>query len=147
MKHQREEKFPKPSPVTPPPAAPPGSGANPGRSTLSECWRSLPTGLRGTRLYRVTLPGGGGVYWAAAPLHGQSAQRRFASELHARAWLTLATAQHPSAVPFDLEELNGPFRAARVAATDRAARRAEGKDIFEGPGKKVVLCRMKPSSP
>ena len=117
MKQPREEKFPQPSPVTPPPAAPPGSGANPGRSTLSECWRSLPTGLRGTRLYRVTLPGGGGVYWtAAATLHGQPAQRRFASELHARAWLTLVTERRPSALPFDLEELNGPFRAACVAA-------------------------------
>lgn len=120
MKNQRAGKFPKTSPVTLPPAAPPGSGANPGRSTLSERWRSLPTGLRGTRLYRVTQTGGGGVYWeAVVTLQDKPAQRRFASELHARAWLTLATERRPSALPFDLEELNGPFRAACVAAASQ----------------------------
>lgn len=121
MKNQREGKFPKPSPVTPPPAAPPESGANSGRSKLSEGWRSLPTGKRGTRLYRVTQPGGGGVHWVAEVKHrGEPVQRRFAGELHARAWLTLATERRPSAIPFDLEELNGPFRAAGVAAGHRA---------------------------
>ncbi len=83
--------------------------------------------MRGTRLYRVTRPGGGGVYWVGTVMHrGELVQRRFAGELHARAWLTLATERRPSAIPFDLEELNGPFRAACVAAGDRAPARRSG---------------------
>ncbi len=78
--------------------------------------------MRGTRLYRVTHPGGGGVYWeATVTLHERLVHRRFASELHARAWLTIATERRPSATPFDLEELNGPFRAACVVAAGQHA--------------------------
>jgi len=105
-------------PVTPPPAnLPPDTRASSGSSTPASGWQSLDTGLRGTRLYRVTPAGGGGVHWAAAViLNGELVHRRFASELHARAWLSLATEQGPSAAPFDLEEIRGRFRAACAAA-------------------------------
>jgi hypothetical protein len=73
--------------------------------------------LRGTRLYCVTPPDGGSVHWVGEMmLNGSALRRRFASELYARVWLSLATDHSPSAVPFDLEEHHGTFRAAGVAA-------------------------------
>ena len=40
--------------------------------------------------------------------------RRFAGELQARGWLTAVNEPRSSAMPFDLEELYGPYRAAWV---------------------------------
>ena len=125
MKNSRIEVIPFPSPVSPPPAnPPPDPQAGPGSSTPADGWQSLDTGLRGTRLYRVTRAGGGGVYWEAAViLNEELVHRRFASELHARAWLSLATELSPSAIPFDLEEIHGRFRAECVATRRPASRR------------------------
>ena len=65
-----------------------GSGSRP---PLPEGWRRLSTGLRGSRLYCVTRPGGTMTYWEAEmSLDSGRVQRRFASELHARALLHLA---------------------------------------------------------
>jgi hypothetical protein len=126
MKNHREEKNPPSRTVTPPPAVSP-EGANPGGPPLPAGWRAIATGLRGTRLYHVTLPGGGGVYWETAViLNEELVHRRFASELHALAWLTLAVEPGPSANPFDLEELNGSYRAAGVAAGQTAFIRRAG---------------------
>ena len=59
---------------------------------LLERWRRLATGLRGVRLFQVTLAVGGKVFWAVeCTLNGVAVCRRFASELHARAWLSVAT--------------------------------------------------------
>ena len=110
-----------------PPASigePPVTDATPGcpaATALPEGWRRLATGLRGVRLFRVAAPVGGVVHWAVEiTLNGQLVRRRFAGELHARAWLTIAAEPHPRATNFDLEELNGPLRAAGVAAHRRA---------------------------
>ncbi len=82
------------------------------RIPLPEGWRVLETGLPDTRLYRVKLAGG--FYWVAAAVthHGEVVHRRFASELHARVWLSLASEPHFSRNPFNLEELNQPYRTA-----------------------------------
>ena len=117
MKSPRVEITPPASPLAPPPVPGPAPGAHPGRPPLPAGWRALATGRRGTRLFHVTPQAGGGAYWEAeVTLHDVLVRRRFASELHGRAWLSLATELRPSAVPFDLEERNGPFRAAGVIA-------------------------------
>ena len=120
MKEPLVEIIPSAIPFSPPPAdLPPDTGS--GSSTPSNDSQSLDTGLRGARLYRVTQAGRGGVYWEAAVILNEVlVHRRFAGELHARAWLSLATELSPSAIPFDLEEIHGRFRAACVAAS-RAA--------------------------
>lgn len=127
MKNYREKEHPHPRPIAPPPETLPGSEAKPGAPPLPEGWRSIPTGVRGTRLYHVTLPGGGGVYWETAViLNDELVHRRFASELHALAWLTLAVEPGRSAIPFDLEEFNGPYRAAGVASRPATPARRVG---------------------
>jgi hypothetical protein len=83
-------------------------------------WRRLVTGLRGTWLYEVSPPGRSGVHWVAEmKLNGKLLSRRFAGELQARGWLTTVNEPRSSAAPFDLEELNGPYRTALVAALGR----------------------------
>ncbi|AOS43335.1 hypothetical protein Verru16b_00378 [Lacunisphaera limnophila] len=97
-----------------------GSGVGGG---LPAGWQRLSTGLRGTRLYRVALPGRMSVYWEAAMrLGGKLLHRRFAGELHARAWLSASTEPRESGIPFDLEEIHGPLRTAGVKAGARAPR-------------------------
>jgi len=91
--------------------------------TLPKEWRRLPSGQRGMRLYQVTPVGGGNDYWVVeTTLNGELLRRRFAGELHARAWLTFLTEPRPIVTDHDLEELNGTFRAAGVAPTGESAR-------------------------
>jgi hypothetical protein len=74
--------------------------------------RRLSTGLhrRGTRLYRITQPGGG-VYWLAEALErGRVLSRCFGSELHARAWLIDLLRPARTAAAIDSEEINERFR-------------------------------------
>jgi len=88
----------------------------PNPPVLPEGWRRLATGLRGTRLFRVTPPGRGGVYWEAEmTLERAVVHRRFAAEIHARAWLGLRNEPRLTANPYDREEIHGRFRAACVA--------------------------------
>lgn len=78
------------------------------------------TGLPGTWLYRVYLPGRALAYWEATmDLDGKVLRRRFASEMHARAWLTITTEPRQSTPPLDLEEFHGPIRTAGVLARSR----------------------------
>jgi hypothetical protein len=78
-------------------------------------WQRLATGLRGTWLYQINLSGGGAVHWVAEMmLNGKVLKRRFAAELHARAWLTIVCEPRSSTIPFDLEEFNEAFRAAAL---------------------------------
>lgn len=83
-------------------------------------WRRLVTGLRGTRLYRICRPGRSVVYWEAAmKLDGKLLHRRFAAEIHARAWLSVLVEPRSSGAPFDLEEIHGPYRTAGVRGETR----------------------------
>ena len=101
----RESRTADPGPVRP--ASPP----------LPVGWRRLATGLRGTWLYEVRLPGRSGVHWVAEmELNGKLLSRRCAGELQARGWLTTVNEPRSSATPFDLEEHHGAYRAALVAA-------------------------------
>jgi hypothetical protein len=69
-----------------------------------------------TRLYQVVQPTGA-VYWeAVVTLRDEPVRRRFAAELHARAWIVAATDRPPATTTFNLEELHGSIRAAGVAA-------------------------------
>jgi hypothetical protein len=73
--------------------------------------RPIDSGIRGARLYRVTRPDGRGSYWETeVTLGAEPVRRRFASELHARAWLAGADDPPPMPSALDLEELNGRFR-------------------------------------
>src|SRR4051812_43277142 len=79
------------------------------RSRLFERWRRLATGLRGVRLFQVTLPAAGQVFWEAeCTLNGSGVSRRFASELHARAWLSVATQSRMSLSSVEKQELHRP---------------------------------------
>lgn len=93
-----------------PAAVPPPDDAH-----LPAGWRKLATRLRGTRLYQITSPAGGTYWEAVVKLHDELVRRRFAAELHARAWLAAATDRTPTTTPFNLDELHGRFRAAYVA--------------------------------
>ncbi|MEO6996248.1 MAG: hypothetical protein ABI273_21775 [Lacunisphaera sp.] len=76
---------------------------------LLERWRRLATGLRGVRLFRVTLPSVGQVFWEAeCTLSGAGVSRRFASELHARAWLSVANQSHMAMSSVEKQELDRP---------------------------------------
>lgn len=76
---------------------------------LLEQWRRLATGLRGVRLFRVTLAVGGKVFWAVeCTLNGVRVCRRFASELHARAWLSVATQTDAAMSSVERQELDRP---------------------------------------
>ncbi len=89
------------------------------RSPLPEGWRRLPTGLRGSRLYRVLRPGDAAAYWEAeVPLDSGRVQRRFASELHARVWLHLAAGPRLLPGSVDGDEINGSFRVGAAFAGD-----------------------------
>ena len=91
-----------------------------GGTLLPAGWRRLATGLRGTRLYRVSLPGHAAIYWEAAmKLGGKLLHRRFAGELHARAWLSATTEPRETGIPLDLEEIHGPIRTAGVRGGSR----------------------------
>ena len=93
---------------------------HPASPPLPVGWRRLATGLRRTWLYEVSPPGRSGVHWVAEMmLNGKLLSRRFAGELQARGWLSIVNEPRSSAMPFDLEELNGPLRAAGVAALAR----------------------------
>ena len=82
---------------------------------LPNGWRRLTTGLRGVRLYAVAPPLGGTRYWFAEVIRdGAQLSRRFASEIHARAWLIELVTPNRTASSFDWEELNKPFRAATM---------------------------------
>jgi hypothetical protein len=100
--------FVEPPAAAPPPAHPAGAGFRP----LSlETRQEVGSGIRGALLYRVNRPEGGGAYWETVmTLGAKSVCRRFASELHARAWLAAADHPVPDPATFDLEELNGRFR-------------------------------------
>ena len=79
------------------------------RQRLLERWRRLATGLRGARLFKVTLPVAGQVFWEAeCTLNGADVSRRFASELHARAWLSVATQSRISVSSVERQELDRP---------------------------------------
>jgi hypothetical protein len=85
-----------------------GIFAQPRQATI-ERWRRLATGLRGARLFRVTLPSAGQVFWEAeCKLNGAGVSRRFASELHARAWLSVATQPRMTLSTVEKQELNRP---------------------------------------
>jgi hypothetical protein len=78
------------------------------RSRLLERWRRLATGLRGVRLFHVTVAVGG-VFWEAeCRLNGKWVCRRFASELHARAWLSVATQSSVSLSSVEQKEVERP---------------------------------------
>lgn len=80
----------------------------PGRQLL-ERWRRLSTGLRGVRLFKVTLPDKGRIFWEAeCTLNGTEVGRRFASELHARAWLSVATQPNRAVSSVERQELDRP---------------------------------------
>jgi hypothetical protein len=113
---------------TAPSAEPEGPDVSHARAPLPEGWRRLPTGIRGTRLYRVAPPGGGGVYWMAEmSLNGRTISRRFAGEPHARGWISASIETRPKEVFLDLEEINGPFRAACVGAGRIGSLRVAGR--------------------
>ncbi len=116
------------SPFTTSPSAPPFCEAPPvteartarARSTgassgpFAATRRRLATGLRGARLY-VVAPPNGKPYWFVEVLRdGVQLSRRFASELHARAWLTDLLRPCRASSSFDWEELNRPFRTATL---------------------------------
>ena len=79
--------------------------------SLPEGWRQFPTGRRGARLYRVTPPGGEARWQAEMTLNGMVQRRRFASELHARWWLSALDEPHLSSGVPDWEELSAAWRA------------------------------------
>jgi hypothetical protein len=81
------------------------------RSPLPTGWKRLTTGLRGSRLYHVVQPEGGGEYWEGEmPLDNGRVCRRFASELQARAWLHLAAAPRFTVPSFDMDEVHESLR-------------------------------------
>ncbi|HWA09072.1 MAG TPA: hypothetical protein VG838_06355 [Opitutaceae bacterium] len=83
------------------------------RSPFQPGSRRLPTGLRGCRLYEMTRPDGSTLCWEAEmSLNGSPVRRRFASELHARAWLRLEAASQANPASIDVEEIRGAFRLA-----------------------------------
>jgi len=88
---------------------PPDQSSLKRRSRLLERWRRLATGLRGVRLFQVTLPAAGRVFWEAeCTLNGSGVSRRFASELHARAWLSVASQSRMSFSSVEKQELHRP---------------------------------------
>jgi hypothetical protein len=91
------------------------------RRSLPEGWRKLSTGLRGAWLYVVTLHNGG-AYWLVEVMHdGAELRRRFASELHARAWLKDLIGPATTPASFDWEEMNAPLRGEMRDAYDTAS--------------------------
>jgi hypothetical protein len=101
---------------------PPDShGHHPGHC-LPLGWRRLSTGVRGTRLYRVEPPGGT-LHWAVGiTMHGEPVLRRFASELHARAWLSIASEPPFPVRSTDLKLLNQAVRESSAGSAGYNAR-------------------------
>src|SRR2546426_176771 len=98
-----------------PPPAPGEERGGPKSPALPEGWKRVATGMRGTRLFRVTPRSGGKVFWEAeVTLNEKTLRRRFSSELHARAWLTVGSEPRQAVNPFDREEIHGRFRTACV---------------------------------
>ena len=90
-------------------------GHHPGHS-LPVGWRRLATGVRGTRLYRV-MPPGGTLHWAVGiTLQGEPVLRRFASELYARAWISMASEPPFPVRSTDLKLLNRAVRESSAVA-------------------------------
>lgn len=74
-----------------------------------EKWRRLATGTHDTRLYHVAANASGGVFWQAeCRLNDKWIWNRFASELHARAWLWMAIQPPTELSAVELEEVNRP---------------------------------------
>jgi hypothetical protein len=70
---------------------------------LPEGRRQLPTDMPNSRLYLIKKPDGAVSHWEAETLLNSGlVHRRFASELHARAWLYLASG------PQTMSESTGP---------------------------------------
>ena len=87
---------------------PPGEGSC---TSYPGARQPIESGVRDARLFRVARADGLGFYWETEmTLGAKSANRRFASELHARAWLASSGHPFPEPCSFDLEELNGRFR-------------------------------------
>jgi hypothetical protein len=84
----------------------PGAQKQPSRG-----WSPNIVDVRGARLFRFRRPTGGFYWKAEMALNGDRLHRRFADELHARAWLSLAFQPFTSSGSIDREELNAPFRA------------------------------------
>ena len=79
------------------------------RQRLLEHWRRLATGLRGVRLFRITVVTDGKIFWeAGCKLNRDWVSRRFASELHARAWLSVAAQSHVALSSVEVQELKRP---------------------------------------
>ena len=90
---------------------PTASAAGGSRAPLPNGWKRLTTGLRGSRLYHVVQPEGGGEYWEGEmPLDNGRVCRRFASELQARAWLHLAAAPRFTVASFEMDEVRESLR-------------------------------------
>jgi hypothetical protein len=83
--------------------------AAPAIHPLPTGWRKLSTGLRGARLYLITLPDGGAYWQVEVMCNGAQLSRRFASELHARAWLIELVLPGLTPASFDREEMNEPL--------------------------------------
>ncbi len=87
------------------------SGENPAhhhRNPL-ERWRRIASGFRGVRLFHVTLVASGKYFWETeCVLNGRLVCRRFASELHARAWLSVATQSLVALSSVERQELDRP---------------------------------------
>lgn len=98
------------------------SHGHPPGHALPVGWRRLPTGVRGTRLYRV-MPPGGTLHWAVGiTMHGEPVLRRFASELHARAWLSIASVPPFPVRSMDLKLLNQAVRESSAATAGNNVR-------------------------
>ena len=81
-----------------------------------ERWRRLASGLRGVRLFHVTLAASGKYFWETeCVLNGRLVCRRFASELHARAWLSVATQPLAATSSVERDELDRPCSASCFA--------------------------------
>lgn len=122
MKKHLAEKKPGSHSVPPMPYASSRSGTispfeSPDQSPLVERWRRLATGLRGVRLFQITAAAGNKLFWQAeCMLQGGWVCRRFASELHARAWLSVANQPRASVSSVEREELSRPFSGSCFAA-------------------------------
>jgi len=80
-----------------------------GQKRPGEQWRRLATGMHDTRLYHVAANLSGGVFWQAeVRLNDKWVWNRFASELHARAWLWMATQPPTELSAVEREEVNRP---------------------------------------
>jgi hypothetical protein len=82
----------------------------PRRAALPSGWRKLSTGFRGAHLYLVKRHDGV-TFWLVEVLRtSERLSQRFASELHARAWLKDLLRPGLTPASFDWEEMNVPLR-------------------------------------